>query len=1474
VPKRSAVLCLVLALLALPSVASAAETQRVGLITGDVVTLQSSPGGRQGIEVDLADREGYEASYEVREEDGRVYVLPSDAVPLIGPTLDRELFNVTKLAQYGYDLERGLPVIVTRENGASPTLLRSAPGIRDATALASIGGEAGTVDADRSTFWRAATETRRHGTATSMAGVERVWLDEQLSATLDVSAPMVGAPQAWAQGYDGTGTTVAVLDTGVDTTHPDLAGKVDAEENFSFSGTTGDRYGHGTHVAGIVAGGGSRYTGVAPRARLLSGKVLGDDGSGFESWAIEGMEWAVAAGADVVNMSLGSSFPSNGNDPVSLAIDRLTAEHDVTFVVSAGNSGPGGGTIGSPAAASSAITVGAIDKAGLLARFSSRGPRIGDAAIKPDLTAPGAGIVSARADGTALGSVVEAAYTRLSGTSMAAPHVAGAAAILKQRRPGVSAAEVKAALVTTAVPNPDLHIYQQGGGRLDIPAALAAPVRATPAPLDLGFVGYPQNDKPPVTRQVTYANDRNEPIELDLAFDVTNQRTRERPSAAMLSLDRERLSLGPGESGSVTVTLDPRAGEFGLYGGSLIARDGQGAVVSRTPVGFRLQAPTYTLTIEARDRTGGPAGGLSSVDVLDVHDRGEYSAWRSLSGGPVTLQVPHGTYAVVGKIANGQERSLVTLPELAVTGDTTVMLDARTARPIDVEAPARDTAPLPHVPVTVGLRRETQAGQSFAVAEATPPDWRRYATPTDPVAVGKLELFNRWLLGPDDRRDDPVLYDLTRLESGRIPGDLRYRPRSSDLARVVNRYHSDLPNQVIRGTRFVELPGWTDVDELGVTEEFNVPVERVEYSTGGVPFHRRLRWAGTFGPPSIVSGTETYAAGERRTRSWFAGPMAPGVRQVQRLGSTLSLLASPWVDAAGNPTDGDAAYAFYRDGELVAEGTNPRTLPLSAGPAEYRLELRSAFRRSWWRTSTRASTAWTFRSAPLLAVDYHLGLDLRNTARHGQREIEIGVRGGDGAIAGARLWTSSDDGASWRQRSGRPLGGGRFRFAVDSRDGDFTSLRVEAWDAAQNRIEQEIIRAYALPSRQPEPEHGTTERVSVTAGGRQANRGASAPPAISADGRYVAFASLATNLVPGTPDGGGVFVTDRRTGRIEDVVPGNAPAISADGRYVAFASFASDLVPGDTNRQADVFVHDQARDRTTRVSVASDGAEGNNSTFPTPPAISADGRYVAFPSYASNLVPGDTNNAEDVFVHDRVTGSTERVSIATDGSQTGQFTSSSYPSLSADGRYVAFASGGSNLVPGDGNNTTDIFVRDRVADTTERVSIGAGGAEANSFSSETAISADGRYVAFGSFASNLVAGDRNNASDIFVHDRAANTTERVSVASDETEGNGFTSGPALSPDGRYAGFASGSTNLAGEDTNEGWDIFLRDRRRGTTERTSVASDGREANDGSLTATTIGGDGRYVAFASSASNLVPGDTNGESDVFVRDRWGRR
>jgi hypothetical protein len=324
--------------------------------------------------------------------------------------------------------------------------------------------------------------------------------------------------------------------------------------------------------------------------------------------------------------------------------------------------------------------------------------------------------------------------------------------------------------------------------------------------------------------------------------------------------------------------------------------------------------------------------------------------------------------------------------------------------------------------------------------------------------------------------------------------------------------------------------------------------------------------------------------------------------------------------------------------------------------------------------------------------------------------------------------------------------------------------------------------------------------------------------------------------------------------------------LSADGRYVAFESRSPNLVRGDTNGVDDVFVHDRVTGRTSRVSVSSTGAEANGESYSL--AISADGRYVAFESFASNLVRGDRNGFFDVFVHDRDTGRTSRVNVSSTGTEANR-PSPGRVALSANGRYVAFSSSASNLVRGDTNGVGDVFVRDRSTGRTSRVSVSSTGNQANSWSGEAVISANGRYVTFTSGASNLVRGDTNGVGDVFVHDRATGQTSRVSVSSTGTQANDDSYGPALSGDGRYVAFASDGSNLVRGDTNGVGDVFVHDRSTGQTSRVSVSSTGTQANSWSFTR-GLSADGRYVALDSYASNLVPGDTDRAIDLFVHDR----
>jgi Tol biopolymer transport system component len=385
---------------------------------------------------------------------------------------------------------------------------------------------------------------------------------------------------------------------------------------------------------------------------------------------------------------------------------------------------------------------------------------------------------------------------------------------------------------------------------------------------------------------------------------------------------------------------------------------------------------------------------------------------------------------------------------------------------------------------------------------------------------------------------------------------------------------------------------------------------------------------------------------------------------------------------------------------------------------------------------------------------------------------------------------------------------------------------------------------------------------------------------ISSDGRFLAFFSTSPDLVPRTLDATvQLYVRNLQTGTIERIsadsvghaanADSDGADISADGRFVAFTTSATNVVPGDTNGVGDVFIRDRQTHATERVSVNSSGAQANRVSYS--PSISADGRFVAFASKAANLVSGDTNNGDDVFVRDRQTGRTERVSVKTGGAQANN--ASFGPAISADGRYVAFISRATNLVAGDTNGMDDVFIHDRVTGSTERVSLGVGGAQADGSSARPAISADGRYVAFKSDATNLVAGDTNGATDLFVRDLLTGVTERDSVTSGgaQTDGVPWIRDPSdravISADGRFVSFVSGSANLPSGGI--ALEVYVHDRLTGQTMLGSTGAAGIPI-DGYSGGGSLSADGRYLGFDSYAANLVKGDRNGTVDVFVRDR----
>ncbi|MFF1957285.1 S8 family serine peptidase [Streptomyces sp. NPDC058220] len=721
----------------------------VRLITGDRVTVSAGPDGKRVASVEPGPgREGI--VFRTAEEDGGLSVLPSDAIgPVSSGRLDRRLFDVTELLAQGYDEAHtdALPLIVSQPAGEPAAALDRWSALNEDVApsrrLDSINARSLRIEAgDLGRFWKQLVPGSGDASTARAAAVPTVWLDGRVSPTLDRSTAQINAPAAWAAGYQGQGVKVAVLDTGADLTHPDLAGRATTTKDFSGSAGTNDVFGHGTHVAATVGGsgaasGGTRK-GVAPRAELVIGKVLGDDGYGTESAVIDGMEWAAAEGARVVNMSLGSDAPSDGTDPMSLAVNGLSRSSGALFVVAAGNSGEmGEQTIGSPGAADAALTVGAVDRDDSLAAFSSRGPRPGDRAVKPDVTAPGVGIVAARATGTTMGDPVDPYYVTASGTSMATPHVAGAAALLAQQHPDWDAVRLKDALVSTARTVPGQQVTEQGGGRIDLAAALG-PVTAT-GTVSLGsFVSGGAAGRAQDTT-VRYTNTSPSEVTLRLAVRLATSGGQEIADGGV-RLGSDSVRIAAGGTAEVPLHADPSVVERGDYYGYVSATTADGTVAVHTTVSLAVHGPVHRLTVNTVDHHGKRVQALPTIWGAD-------GFVNYISADPAVAEVEEGTYQLshssLDDAPDGQELREVVLPEVKVTKDMSVTLDARKTTQVEIRTPkpAEQRGALSYQTYRqLGGHGLIQGTMFFDIAK------RLYVSPTAKVTEGRFEFASRWQL--------------------------------------------------------------------------------------------------------------------------------------------------------------------------------------------------------------------------------------------------------------------------------------------------------------------------------------------------------------------------------------------------------------------------------------------------------------------------------------------------------------------------------------------------------------------------------------------------------------------------------------------------------------------------------------------------------------------------------------------------------
>ncbi|MEH1058303.1 S8 family serine peptidase [Micromonospora sp. CPCC 206171] len=1063
----------------------AAKPRTVTLLTGDTVHLGTVNGQTT---VDVVPGKGREKIPFLTHSAGKdVRVIPADAVGLLNRgKLDTRLFDISKLVEFGYDDTRAtLPLIVQHGSGA-------AAGLAGARTIRQLSGASAVAEnrADAVSFWNNVTSAGSGAERQLRAGFDKIWLDGLRQPTLDVSVPLTGAPKAWQAGWTGAGVKVGVIDTGVDQTHPDLAGRVAAAENFSPDPDALDRVGHGTHVASTIAGTAAasqgRYQGMAPGATLYSAKVCMAEGCP-ESAILAGMTWVAEQGVKVANMSLGGQDGPE-IDPIEAALTDLTSRYGVLFVVSAGNSGEAGeSTVSSPGGVTEALTVGAVTKTGELAEFSSRGPRAGDAGIKPDITAPGVGIVAARSSTSDLWPNDEnPQYASLNGTSMAAPHVAGAAAILAQQHPDWTPERIKSTLMAAAQPNAGIGVYEQGAGFLDVARAIQQTVTASPVSVAFERTTAAQQ------HTITYANSGSSALTLAVSLDAKGADGAPAP-AGLFGLSASSVTVPAGGTATVTVTVQAGADLPDHYFGGEVTATGGGAQV-QTPVALDVARHELALKLVGPDG-GAPRPEQGWVTVLTDLDRQSIQVLAD----PATTgyRVRAGRYLVQTYLVSDDDVTTLVRPSLDLTTDQALTMDARLAKPIAVSVPnSKATAVHQEFGWTIRTEEPQIWGSNdlYGVLMNIPFDHLRTAQ----IGAGETPGFVSYVNGmwgqvtPEfTLHNSPYAYRVYLYEPKKMMTGLTRKLRAGDFATVRSQISADVAGVPVARTAVAHAPGNSPIyrDERNIPPSFtyDAPSTITEYYNQD----KQAVWKSTSAQLRYTyyeSPWTSFRPGRTYTVKWanaVAGPVFPEPNFGQQFATRY------WGDLIGGPGplhgDGTGHMGFrhvrggsvevnlYRNGVKVGDANQtPWVWNVPAETGDYRLA--ATFRSDpAFTLSTVVDAEWTFKSGhvgdgelvklPMTAIRYTPELDIDNRAPAGRMfaipvSLDRQVGAAPGQTTALTVEASFDDGKTWQPLTVRRSGEKAVASVRNPAGTGFVSLRAAATDSSGNTVKQTVIRAY------------------------------------------------------------------------------------------------------------------------------------------------------------------------------------------------------------------------------------------------------------------------------------------------------------------------------------------------------------------------------------------------------------------------------